>query len=253
MLGDHLWVCGGVRREFATNNLHRTSERFDTSSEIWEVFAAMQGRFRAGAAVLQQRVYVVGGIVDSVLVGRCTSSVECLGDGRTTPPSMTHNRHSFSTVVVAGKLYVCGGEGFREILNKVERFDPVLGAWELLSPMLHGRSRATIAVLRDRLYVFGGRDSFDHSSALRSVECYDPHTESWEALAPMLHARCGPMAARINGSLYVLGGLAARELPELPVPAPVSSAERYDPATGRWEAVPDTTSGEISLVVVIPV
>ena len=70
----------------------------------------------------------------------------------------------------------------------VERFDPASETWELLRPPLH-RVGATVAVLRDRLYLVGGMG--DDNTALNSVESYDPDADSWEESAPMLNARCG--------------------------------------------------------------
>ena len=129
---------------------------------------------------------------------------------------MTHRRAFFSTAAIAEKLYVCGGEAGRTHIT-VELFDPTHETWELLRPTLHHRLGARVAVLRDRLYLVGGRG--DDGVALDSVECYrfesgtkiipcSCDTYSWEASAPMSHARIGAKVARVNGALYVFGGKA---------------------------------------------
>ena len=44
---------------------HNSVERFDTLSEVWEAQPAMaQKRFKARAAVIRKRIYVVGGFID---------------------------------------------------------------------------------------------------------------------------------------------------------------------------------------------
>ena len=96
-----------------------------------------------------------------------------------------------------------------------------------------------MAVLRGRLYLVGGMS--DDNTALDSVENYDPETYSWEESTPMLDARSGAKVARVNGSLYVLGGAGES----------LRSAERNDPVTGWWEALPDMTVTQASVVAAI--
>lgn len=94
------------------------------------------------------------------------------------------------------------------------------------------RSTAGVAVLKNRLYVVGGRDG---SSCHRSVECYDPHTNKWTLRAPMNRRRGSVGVGVMNGFLYALGGH------DSPVSNPsvsrTDTVERYDPATDTWTLV----------------
>ena len=81
----------------------------------------------------------------------------------------------------------------------------------------------------------------DDDTALDSVESYGPDTDSWEESAPMSHARFDAKMARVNGSLYELGGAGERS----------RSAERFDPVTRWWEALPDMTFSQASVVAAI--
>lgn len=197
------------------------------------------GRKNAGAAAIRERIYVVGGIVGC---GNDTNSAERFGaqadirlcsryPGRfcwATLPPMAYRRCGVSTSVITSRLYVSGGMTTNDIFGTVERFDPALGTWELLQALLP-RLNCTTAVLRDRLFLCGGRAANDDRKVLTSVECYDPDTDTWEESTPMLNARCGAKAASISGCLYVFGGFASEEH------APLTSTERFDPATRRWE------------------
>ena len=179
-----MYVCGSVDVSLSP---HNSVERFDTKSEVWEAQQAMaQGRFNACAAVIQERIYVVGG---GGADGTNTSSVERFDGARTTVPPMTHFRALCSAAVIAEKLYVCGGEGGRAHIT-VERFDPTHETWELLRPTLHRRRHTTAAVLGDQLYFVGGMDD-DDDIVLDSVECFDFDTDHWEESTPLLYARCG--------------------------------------------------------------
>ena len=202
VVGDHLYVCGGVDVSFRP---HNSVERLDTLSEVWEAQPANgQERWGAGAAAMRERIYVVGGGGGD---GTKTSSAERFDGAWATVPSMTRPRCFCSTAVIAERLYVCGGQD-DSVSIVVERFDPAHDTWELLRPMLHHHVDATVAVLRDRLYLVGGIG--DDNIALSSVESYDPYTDSWEESAPMSHARFDAKVARVNGSLYVFGGSAGR-------------------------------------------
>ena len=232
VVGDHLYVCGDRR--------HTSVERFDTLSEIWEAQPAMAHvRWGAGAAVIRGRIYVVGGFVDTCVT---TTYVERFDGAWTTVPPMTRSRCFCPTAVIAEKLYVCGG-GDGTIT--VERFDPAHDTWELLRPPLHQRVDATVAVLRDRLYLVGGIG--DGGVALDAVESYDPDTDSWAESAPMPHARSKATVARVNGSLYVFGGCAGRVWSG----EWSRSAERFDPVTGWWDALPDMTVTQASVAAAV--
>ena len=75
VVGHHLFVSGGVER---SRRPHKSVERFDTLSEVWEAQPAMaHGRWSAGAAVVRGRIHLVGG---SVGTGTTTSSAD-LFDG----------------------------------------------------------------------------------------------------------------------------------------------------------------------------
>ena len=217
-------------------------ESFDTLSEVWNAQPAMaRRRWESGAAVIRGRIYVVGGlVVDDICV--TTSFVERFDGAWTTVSPMTRSRCQCPTAVIAEKLYVCGGEDGNGP-DTVERFDPAQDTWELLRPTLHHHVDATVAFLRDRLYLFGGRG--DDNVALDTVESYDPDTDSWEESTSMLNARSGAKVARVSGALYVFGG-SAQGTPSL-----LSSVERFDPVTGRWEALPDMTATGDRLVAAI--
>ena len=51
------------------------------------------------------------------------------------------------------------------------RYDSSKGQWENSDPMQTLRSRVGVAVVKKKLYVFGG---YDGSSRLNTVECYHP-------------------------------------------------------------------------------
>lgn len=111
----------------------------------------------------------------------------------------------------------------KPLLVFVCRYDPQKKQWSHVSSMSSPRSTAGVAVLEDKLYVVGGRDS---NSCLNSMECYDPHTDTWTRLPPMRARRGGVGVVVVAEKLYAIGGHE--------VLAPLNSVEVYDPKTKEW-------------------
>jgi len=85
-----------------------------------------------------------------------------------------------------------------------EVYNPKTNTWETKSPMSISREHLTSAVLDDKMYVIGGRDSNQWNKDLN--ERYDPQTDSWETLEPLPTARSGLTASILNGAIFVFGG-----------------------------------------------
>lgn len=67
-------------------------------------------------------------------------------------------------------------------LSTVEVFDPIIGRWQLAEAMSMLRSRVGVAVMRDRLYAFGGYNGYER---LSTVEVFDPQKRAWSRVSPM--------------------------------------------------------------------
>jgi hypothetical protein len=104
-------------------------------------------------------------------------------------------------------------------------------------------SYATLAVADGRVLVTGGEppetsttlpeDSVDGEPALASAEVYDPATGRFSPVGPMTAGREGhAMVQLADGRVLVLGGYNGSQ--QDPPPSTLSSAELFDPATGRF-------------------
>jgi hypothetical protein len=79
------------------------------------------------------------------------------------------------------------------------------------------------------IYVIGGE--MDVSTPVGSVHCLDPATNAWSLIAPMLNPRTGLESYMLGGTIYAAGGFGRASF--------LSSVERYDVASDRWEVVSD--------------
>ena len=139
-----------------------------------------------------------------------------------------------------------GGHDGWSYLNSVERLDLATKTWSYIAPMSTMRSTAGVAILDDKLYVVGGRES---SICHRTVESYDPHTNRWTLKAPMNKRRGGVSVVSYSNALYVFGGH------DLPVSNAAcertASIERYDPISDTWTLIANLDMGRDSIGVCV--
>jgi N-acetylneuraminic acid mutarotase len=125
------------------------------------------------------------------------------------------------------RLYVVGGinDGYH-LVDTVERFDPLLGSWEVLPHLHTARAGPAACELAGRLYVLGGEA---RGAALKDAQRFDPWTGRWETVPDMHVGRIRAATVVLEGCLYVLGGLDGSK--------PLSAVERYDPTKKAWEVL----------------
>lgn len=90
-----------------------------------------QRRQNAAVAILNGKIYVMGGYKD-----RCLKSVECYDpiiDEWTTVASMNQSRRGAQAGVAAGTLYVVGGYDGCYRVPRIERYDHVANVWLMVS------------------------------------------------------------------------------------------------------------------------
>jgi N-acetylneuraminic acid mutarotase len=195
----------------------------------------------------EPRVAVIDG--DAYLVGGTIEVVHSPGERLLLTPSASLTRfdprtgtytelaplpealNHMGVVAYRGQLYALGGYGQRVDTHtgkKFFRYDPAADRWSRLPDMPEPRAAMAVGVIGDELIVAGGaRDRIPVASAYS----YDFNNRRWSRLPDMGSRREHVGDAVVGGRLYVLGGRAPQSLA-------VDTAERYDPATRRWEALP---------------
>jgi hypothetical protein len=134
-------------------------------------------------------------------------------------------------VVHGGHLYVLGGYGERvdaETSDRFYRYDPERDSWSRLPDLPLPRAAMAVGTIGETLVMAGGaRNRVPTSDAF----AYDFESERWSRL-PSMHSRREHVGDTVvDGKLYVLGGRAPGSLA-------VDTAERFDLAKRRWEALP---------------
>ncbi len=130
-----------------------------------------------------------------------------------------------------GRILLAGGCTASGCTTRTEIYDPGTGELVAAAPLGTARGRAVSVLLADgRVLVAGGCTAIACATVLSSAEVYDPVLDSWTSVGPMSVPRAGHAAARLDdGRVLVLGGCSGQSC--TPV---LASAERFDPATGRF-------------------
>ncbi|XP_055354128.1 kelch-like protein diablo [Paramacrobiotus metropolitanus] len=220
---QYMFVCGGMTMH--TQDMLADVHRYDVVRSLkWETVAPMQlARCGHGAAVLNNHIYVFGGI-RSNSSGSSDATIK-----RYDPPTNTWTYVEplpaplafFASVAYNGHIYTFGGSSLEGVATYwAFRYNPVAKQWSRLANMLTPRQNCSACVgPNDLIYVIGGVST--HGEILACVETYDTHTDKW------LTKR----TACVDDKIYVLGG----GFDEL---ACYTSIEVYDENSDTWTTHP---------------
>ncbi|VDP15736.1 unnamed protein product, partial [Soboliphyme baturini] len=94
-------------------------------------------------------------------------------------------------------IYVVGGYDGTSRQKAVIRYDPRVGQWQSVEPMINPRSNFGIAVIdNDQILVAGG---YNGVTTVALCELYEPRVECWQRLPPMRISRSALYCASIKG------------------------------------------------------
>lgn len=146
----------------------RRGDALDLRSGRWEPIAdAPSARNSAAAAVMDNKIYVVGG-----------RQMVTQADGRQRPVNV----------------------------STLEVYDPVANRWETKAPMPQAQGGLAAAAFDGKLYAFGGEQFIPTSKVFADAWVYDPKTDRWSALPAMPTPRHGHGAAVVGNRIFLMGG-----------------------------------------------
>jgi N-acetylneuraminic acid mutarotase len=118
-----------------------------------------------------------------------------------------------------GKIYLVAGIKFGHSSgtnNMFDVYDPETNTWDSLADAPHIRDHCFAAVVKDKLYIVGGRNTSYRdpenkitffSQTVLDVDCYDFKTRQWTTLNAKLPLGSGGGAVvNLNDKLYYMGG-----------------------------------------------
>ena len=211
-----------------------TAELFDPTSGTWTFTAVMAGnRDQSFAALLRDgRVLVAGGNDDDT-VGRVEIYDPAAGTWTATGNMTMWRATAQATLLDDGRVLVDGG--FASDGQSAELFDPVSGTWTATARMHTSRvdEQTAVKLASGKVLVVGGSPT--------SGDIFDPATGTWTATSKLVNTyQMGAVllvsALLPDGTVFLVGGGLGNGEP--------ARAQRYDPATDTWTALPAMTKAE---------
>jgi hypothetical protein len=142
--------------------------------------------------------------------------------------AMGTRRLCFGACVLAGELYVIGGEGAPGTYSSsVEKYSPLSDTWSAITSLPDVRAAHTAVTVGTAIYVLGG---ILDGSATASVLKYDSVQEVWSQVRPMPEARIKAAACTVGNAIYVFGGIRWTDLPS-------TSVYKFDTEANEWSTL----------------
>ena len=201
---DKIYVFGGVGPEETD-----TSEVYNPVTNTWSLIAPMPtSRYLVSATVLNNKIYLVGGIDAST---RNATDITEVYDPATdtwetdTIAPLPNALYAGEAIAMGGSLYYVGGAAgrsdYRSTLLKHNQAD---NTWSEKASMTIPRITHKAVVHEGKLYVFGG-----HQGGLiihKTTEVYDPANDTWTTVADMPITLWFPSATLSNKGITIAGG-----------------------------------------------
>lgn len=206
---------------------------YDQASDRWVDAAPLpRGANHVGVAVLDGRLYAIGGFVEQNRRphGECFVW-DSAADRWQKIASLPRPCGAIGCVAASGRLHAIGGaigDTFetKQSVNWHLAYDPAADRWESRAPFYTARDHTGVVAANGRIHLIGGRvDTFYTNSNLHHA--YDPQADKWEVRAPFPTARSGHGAVLYRGRIFCMGGEGSNRV--------FAQNEAYDPQTDKWE------------------
>jgi N-acetylneuraminic acid mutarotase len=171
------------------------------AQDSWVSKAGMpSGRSGLGVAVVDGKIYAVGGASDS---GFCSFNEQYDPSSGywTNKTSMPTPRSAFGIAVFQNKIYCIGGyyainnQGGATGVNEV--YDPATDTWETKAPMPTPELNIQANVADGKIYVIGGNTNGTFN------QVYDPATNSWTTKASIPTAVNSYASTAVGNKIYI--------------------------------------------------
>lgn len=204
-------------------------ERFDGSTWVVETTLPGAGLNAPAAAVLDGRIYLIGGFNT---VTNVPSSRVLVYDPRSRAWSdaapLPAPRGGHAAVVLDGRIHVIGGGNSRSTIADHDEYDPATNRWTSRTPLPRAEGSPAAIVAGGRLWSIGGRSG---PSDFGFVDAYDPATDRWSAGPPIEPRGTAGAFVRCD-AIYVVGGESQARAVSL------ADVLRLDPGAPGWAPAP---------------
>lgn len=245
-VGDKLVLLGG--------RTVKSTEVFDIKTKTWTKLAdAPLEIHHLQAVTFQNEVYVMGALTGQYPHETPIPNIYIFNlqknEWRKGPEIPSDRlRGSAGCVVYKNKIYmVCGIQDghWDGHVAWLDEYDPQKNTWRKLADAPHVRDHVSVAVIKDKLYLAGGRRSTAKINQVlnlteAAVDVYDFKQNTWETLPENLNIptqRAGYSAVALGNKVLIIGGESPAQVPAH------SEVEAYDVDAKVWLKYPSLNQG----------
>uniref|UniRef100_A0A8C5ND67 Kelch repeat and BTB domain containing 13 n=1 Tax=Gouania willdenowi TaxID=441366 RepID=A0A8C5ND67_GOUWI len=203
----------------------------DEAAEEWKILTSLPtlcSTSMAGVTVLDNRLYIVGGVY-----GYGKETVDCSfcynpeSGVWTTLPGPQQPRYDFTLLGHEGRLYAIGGEFQKKTTSTAESYDAATGEWTFIQNTPRPVASAACAVARRRIFVCFWKPP-DTTDIYEYIPAKDEWTLATTMIRPQSYGHC-MVAHRDN--LYVMRNGPSDDFLRCLI-------DCYNITTGQWTAMP---------------
>ncbi len=201
-LGGRVWAIGGAD---TFGNAIATVRAYDPVADAWTEHQPMLNARRDAAAVVHQgRIMVIGGSNNGAV--QAVEIYDPLTDRWQNATLLPEARSAAVGLTHGGDVYLVGGEDAAgQTAGSILRYRD--GAWSTVAQDAIPVSRASGAVIGDRLQIFAGRENGVLSGRHWSYDlAAGSLADAWLEPTRLLLAADFQAAATLNGEVYLFGG-----------------------------------------------
>ncbi len=172
--------------------------------DTWQELAPLpERRARFGAAIMQDSLYVVGGLTDAGPTGRLDIYDRSAESWRTATARPAALANVGAAIIEGGILAPGGCDGDGQPQAVVHRYSVEADAWSEVAPLPEPLCAYALTKFDGNVYLFGGWDGQGYRAVAYR---YAPDADAWTTLTAPAEARGFGAAAPLGGQLFYAGG-----------------------------------------------
>ncbi|XP_030621213.1 kelch repeat and BTB domain-containing protein 13 [Chanos chanos] len=234
-LAPSVFVAVGAHSTCTLDNLPHSSMRtvcyLDEEKNEWRTLTELPveaSTSMAGVAVLDNRLYVVGGVngIHKQAVDSCFC-YDVMTDSWRMLPSPQQPRYNFTLIGLGGRLYAIGGEYEKTVMSSVEMYDISAETWSFKSHLPRPVAGAACAKAMSRIFVCLWKP-------MNTTDIYEyvPITDEWQQVTTLIkHQSYGHCMVAHRDNLYIIRNGPQDDFLRCLI-------DCYNLTTGQWTAMP---------------
>jgi hypothetical protein len=198
---DTLYVFGGYTGAL-TDPSNRSFALRPESGQWQEISPMPEVRAAGGAAAVDGRIYIAGGIGPGGLASS-TLVYDTESEKWSTAPGLPTPREHLGVASDGKRVYVLGGRISSKNLSAADAFDPSSGRWTSLPDLPTARGGLAAAGTSNVLIVAVGGEA---AETFEEAEAFDVARGKWVSLPGLPTPRHGLGVVAVGPTLYVIAG-----------------------------------------------